>query len=161
MITLVVAMDLKNGIGKDGRLPWHLSTDLKRFKAITLGSAILMGRKTYQSIGRALPGRKNIVISSDPSFEAPGCQIVSNLEEGLQIATQYTGQEVFVIGGAQVFAQVLPCADKIHLTLVHTVADCQVFFPVLFWNQWLVVQQTYNQAGDHDQFASTYYVLVK
>lgn len=161
MITMVVAMDLENGIGKDGGLPWHLRTDLKRFKAITLGSAILMGRKTYQSIGRALPGRRNIVISSMPSFEAPGCQVVSNLEEGLQVATQYTGQEVFVIGGAQVFAQVLPRAEKIHLTLVHTVADCQVFFPVLIWNQWKVIHQTHIQSGEHDQFASTYYVLVK
>ncbi len=161
MITLVVAMDLANGIGKDGGLPWHLRTDLKRFKDITLGSAILMGRKTFRSIGKALPGRKNIVISSNPSFDAPGCQVVPNLTEGLQLATQHNAQEVFVIGGAQVFAQVLPRADKIHLTLVHTMADCQVFFPVLIWNQWSVVHQTYIQAGEHDQFASTYYVLIK
>lgn len=160
-ITLVVAMDLKNGIGRDGGLPWHLKTDLQRFKQITLGNPIVMGRKTFQSIGRALPGRENIVISSNPQFQAAGCHIVKNLEDGLQLASELTSQEIFVIGGAQVFAQVFQLAKKIHLTLVHTIADCQVFFPDLAWNAWQVVREVYNPLGEKDQFASTYYELVR
>lgn len=160
-ITLVVAMDLENGIGKDGGLPWHLKTDLQRFKHITMGHPIIMGRKTFQSIGKALPGRENIVISNTPNFLAPGCHVVKDLEIGLQLASELATQEIFVIGGAHVFAQVISRAKKIHLTLVHSITDCQVFFPPLNWNSWRAVQQAYFPVGEKDQFASTYYQLTK
>lgn len=159
MITLIVAMDLEGGIGKNGGLPWYLSTDLRRFKHITMGSAILMGRKTYQSIGKALPGRKNIIVTGNRDFEAPGVVIAMNLEEGLQSAEVDADQQIFVIGGAQVFEQTLPIAQKIHLTSVHTRAGCQVFFPSFNWTNWRAEHQEFNPAGDRDEFPSTYYVL--
>jgi dihydrofolate reductase len=165
-ISLIVAMDLESGIGKDGATPWHLRADLQRFKQITMGHAIVMGRKTYQSIGRALPGRQNIVVSRNPNFEAPGCIVVGSLEEALQVSSAQTGanvdqSEVMVIGGAQIFAQVFPQADKLYLTIVHTHADCQVFFPDIAWNTWKVLHQEYIPAGEKDQYSSTYYELMK
>lgn len=159
MITLIVAMDLEGGIGKDGGLPWYLSTDLRRFKHITMGSTILMGRKTYQSIGKALPGRKNIVVTGNRDFEAPGVVIALNLDEGLRSAEVDANQQIFVIGGAQVFELTLPRAQKIHLTIVHTRAGCQVFFPQLNWTYWRVAHQEFVPAGARDEFSSTYYVL--
>lgn len=161
MISLIVAMDLEGGIGKDGGLPWHLSTDLQRFKQITMGHAIVMGRKTYQSIGRALPGRKNVVISSNPNFEAPGCTLARNMEDGLRIAEEYQQGEIFIIGGAQVFQTVFPQASKIYLTIVNTRAGCQVFFPEFSWNDWKASFQKYFPKGEKDEFSSTYYELFK
>ncbi len=161
MISLIVAMDLEGGIGKDGGLPWHLSTDLQRFKQITMGHAIVMGRKTYQSIGRALPGRKNVVISSNPNFEAPGCTLARNMEDSLRIAEEYQQGEIFIIGGAQVFQTVFPQASKIYLTVVNTRAGCQVFFPEFSWNDWKVSFQKYFPKGEKDEFSSTYYELFR
>ena len=161
MITLIVAMDLEGGIGKNGGLPWHLSTDLRRFKQITMGSAIVMGRKTYQSIGKPLPGRKNIVITGNPDFDEPGVMLARNLVEGLKSAQMDGGQQIFVIGGAQIFEQTLPLAQKIHLTVVHTRAGCQVFFPPINWINWRVDHQEFVPAGARDEFSSTYYVLSK
>ena len=114
-ITLVVARAQNGVIGRDGGLPWHLPADLKRFKALTMGSAMVMGRTTFESLPGLLPGRRHIVITHDPDWSAPGAEVAHSIEEALELAH---GERVSVIGGANVFEQFLPLADKVELTEV-------------------------------------------
>ena len=114
-ITLVVARAQNGVIGRDGGLPWHLPADLKRFKALTMGSAMVMGRTTFESLPGLLPGRRHIVITRDPDWSAPGAEVAHSIEQALQLAH---GERVSVIGGANVFGQFLPLADKVELTEV-------------------------------------------
>jgi dihydrofolate reductase len=161
IISLLVAMDEKNGIGKDNHLPWHLSADLKRFKALTMGHHVIMGRKTYESIGRPLPGRTMVIITRSPDYQAEGCLVTHSLEEALDIARQAGETEAFVIGGGQIFAQALPLADRIYLTRVHTVSEADVFFPPLDIEDWSIQDTSGVPADDKNQFSSTYMVLQK
>lgn len=125
-ISLIVAVADNGVIGKTGAmLPWRLSGDLARFKELTLGHPIIMGRTTYESIGRALPGRQNIVITRNEDFTADGCTIVHSLEEAIRAAES---QDVFIIGGANIFAQALPLAEQIFLTRVHAQPEGDVVF---------------------------------
>ena len=113
----IIAAVARNGIiGARNAMPWHLSPDLKRFRALTLGHRVIMGRKTYQSLGKPLAGRENVVISSDPHFEAPGCRVVRSLADALAGAT--LPPPAFCIGGARLYAEALPLADEIHLTRI-------------------------------------------
>jgi dihydrofolate reductase len=127
-ISLIVAVADNSVIGRKGSmLPWHLGAELRRFKKITMGHAIIMGRTTHETIGRLLPGRRNIVISRDADYRAAeGCVVVDSVEAALRAAE--ADDEVFVIGGADVFAQTLPLADKIYLTRVHASPDGDTFF---------------------------------
>ena len=161
IVSLVVAMDQQRGIGRDGGLPWHLSTDLKRFKALTIGHHLILGRKTHESIGRPLPGRTSIVLSRALDYHPEGCQVAGSLEAALEIARQAGESEVFVIGGGQIFAQALKAAERIYLTRVHTMADCDTFFPEFDESAWQVVEQRHCPAGEKDQFPSTFEVLQK
>ena len=161
IISLLAAMDEQDGIGQDNRLPWHLSTDLKRFKALTMGHHILMGRKTYESIGRALPGRVNVIITRSPDYQAEGCVIAHSLREALSIAELAGESEAFVIGGGQIFAQTLPLADRIYLTRVHTVSEADVFFPAFDLQEWVIEASAEYPADDRNQFSSTYLILGK
>lgn len=123
-------------IGRDNQLPWHLPADLKRFKALTLGHAVIMGRRTFESIGLALPGRRNLVLSRDPEYSAPGIELFGSLTEALEGARQ--AGEVFVLGGAAVFAEALGHADRIYLTRVHAQVAGDTRFPELdprLWRQ--------------------------
>lgn len=159
IISIIVAMDEAGGIGKNGTLPWRLRTDLQRFKRITLGHSLIMGRKTFDSIGRPLPGRTNIIITRNRQFAAPGCRVTNSLKMALQIANESNEQEVFVIGGGQIFEQSLALADRIYLTCVHTISDSQVFFPPLDWARWQILEQEQTPAGEQDEFATTFYLL--
>jgi len=114
-LTIVVARAQNGVIGRDGRLPWHLPADLKRFKALTMGSAMVMGRKTFESLPGVLPGRRHIVLTRDRGWSAPGTEVAHSLEEALSMAD---GQELSVIGGAELFRLFLPLADRIELTEV-------------------------------------------
>jgi dihydrofolate reductase len=125
---LVVAVAENDAIGRANRLPWHLQADLRHFKALTIGRPILMGRKTYLSIGKALPGRTNWVLSRSPDFAPADCKVVRTLEDARSGARSES--PLMVIGGAEVFELSLPQAQRIHLTLVHTeVTDADTFFP--------------------------------
>lgn len=120
----------KRVIGKKGGLPWYIPEELKRFKEITMGHPIIMGRKTYESIGRVLPGRTNLVITHDPDFKAEGCIVAHNLDEALRLAQGKVGDnEVFIIGGGQIYAQALPLAEKLYLTYIDKEIEGDVFFP--------------------------------
>jgi len=159
--SLLVAVDEKNGIGKDGRLPWHLSADLQLFKKLSMGHHILMGRKTYESIGRLLPGRKTMILTRSDNFEAPGAILVSSLEEALELAGEAGETELLIIGGGQVFEQALPIADRIYLTRVHTDAKCQVFFPALNKSDWVELEKGYHPADEKNDHAFTFSRLEK
>lgn len=125
----VIAAIARNGvIGRDGDLPWRLPEDLRHFKRTTRGHAVIMGRKTWESIGRPLPGRTNIVVTRQAAYEAPGCSVVHSLEEGLELAWQ-TDEEPFVIGGAGLYAAALPLATRLELTEVHEEVQGDTFFP--------------------------------
>jgi len=121
-------------IGKDGQLPWHLSADLKRFKALTMGHPIIMGRKTRDSIGRALPGRHNIVVSRDEKFVANGADCVTSLRSALDLAGN--AERVFVIGGEQIYRLALPLADRIELTEIDASVAGDAWFPEIDYDQW-------------------------
>jgi dihydrofolate reductase len=161
IISLIVAMDEHRGIGKDDRLPWHLSADLRRFKAITLGHHLIMGRKTYESIGRPLPGRTSIVITRNPNFLAEGCIKAHSFQEAVRIAQDHGETEVFIIGGGQIFAQALPFAQRIYLTLVHTLVEANVFFPEFDQTAWKLSESAVIPADQNNDYPSTYMKLEK
>lgn len=120
-------------IGRDGGMPWHLPSDLKRFKALTMGKPVLMGRKTYESIGRPLPGRSNIVLTRDRGFKAPGIIVVTSLKEALAVAAKeaerLNADEISVIGGTSLFRETLPHANRIYLSEVHASPPGDTYFP--------------------------------
>ena len=139
-VALIVAVSQNNVIGRDNQLPWHLPEDLQYFKSITMGKPILMGRKTYDSIGRPLPGRTNIVITRDPNWTAEGVEVVNSLEAamtaGAEACNAVEGDEIMVIGGAQIYRDCLPMADKLYLTKVDADIQGDAFFPEIDSNQW-------------------------
>ena len=126
-ITLIAALARNGVIGVGNRMPWHISEDLRRFKALTMGHPVVMGRKTFASIGKALPGRENIVISRSRDLDAPGCRVVNTLEAALAVAGG--AAEVFVIGGAEIYGLALPLADRLELTEVDVAIDGDAHFP--------------------------------
>ncbi|HJT99096.1 MAG TPA: dihydrofolate reductase [Rhodanobacteraceae bacterium] len=133
-ISLIVALDRNFAIGRDGAMPWHLPDDLKRFKALTLGKPVLMGRKTALAIGRALPGRANLVMTRGDTAPYPGQRVVHSLDEAIRIAGD---GELAVIGGGEIFALALPRATRMHLTWIDTAADgADAFFPRFDAREW-------------------------
>ena len=134
LVSAIVATDERGGIGLGGRLPWHLPNDLKRFKALTMGKPIVMGRRTFDSIGRALPGRQNIVVSRRPDLVIDGCTVVPSFDAALAAAAG--AAEICVIGGAEIYRLALPVTGLVHLTKVHAVVDADTFFPVLDAAEW-------------------------
>jgi dihydrofolate reductase len=152
IVSLIAALEAGGGIGKDGSVPWHLSDDLKQFKRLTMGHHVLMGRKTYQSVAGKLPGRNLIVLSRDPKFGTTvSIDTVNSLEEGMQFARDADEQELFIIGGAEIFAQALPIADRFYLTRVHAEVECDTFFPPFDLDQWHVMgSQEFRDGGKND-----------
>jgi len=159
IISLLVAMDENRGIGLQGGLPWHISSDLKRFKSTTLGHHIIMGRKTWESIGKQLPGRKMVVISNDRNYYAEGCEVVHSLRNALDLARECGEDEAFVIGGGQIFAQALPLADKIYLTHVRTITPADTFFPYYDPSEWVIVRREMLPASEKDEYATEFLEL--
>jgi len=156
-VDLVVAMDRDGCIGRDGKLPWHLPEDLRRFKALTMGKPVVMGRRTFESIGRPLPGRVNIVLSRRPVWSAPGVQVARTPEEALALAGD--APEVSVIGGAAVYAAFLPRARRIHLTLVDAQVGGDVFFPRVDEAEWRVVSREDRPADARNAHPLSFRVL--
>lgn len=146
MISIIVAMGANRAIGKGNELLWHLPADFKHFKSVTMGKPILMGRKTYESIGKPLPGRKNIVITRDESFFAEGVVVVHSIDAALSEAKEH--QEVMVIGGASFYQQMLPLVDRLYVTEVHQTFVADAFFPEINSNDWRVVEQSEYAADD-------------
>jgi dihydrofolate reductase len=144
-------------IGHENRLPWHLPADLQHFKAITIGKPVLMGRKTWESIGRPLPGRTNIVITRDAGYIAEGCVVAHSLEEAVRAAGEVA--EVMVIGGAQLYREALPLADTLYLTLVHAEFQGDTRFPEWRAEQWRETGRTDHEPDDRNPHAYSFITL--
>ncbi len=151
MISIIVAASTNNVIGVQGELPWKISDDLKRFKALTMGKPIVMGRLTWESIGRALPGRQNIVITRRPGFSAEGCDVVDSPAAALAVAGD--AAEIMIIGGSQIYGLFLSKAERLHVTRVHTEIDGDAFFPTIDENEWELISSESHDASDKNQFA--------
>lgn len=134
-ISLIVAMSQNRAIGRDNKMPWHLPADLKRFRAITMNSPILMGRKTFESIGRPLDGRANLVLSHNQNYQPQGCQVFQSLESALETA-KTLGNELFIIGGATLYEMTLPLAQRLYLTQIQAKFEGDTFFPKFDLNDW-------------------------
>jgi dihydrofolate reductase len=158
-ISLIVAMASNRAIGLNNQMPWHLSADLKKFKKITMGSPILMGRKTYESIGRPLPGRTNIIISRNPSYSQPGCLVFNDINEALESCRD--AKEVFVIGGSDLYKSMLPIADTLYLTLIHKEFPGDTFFPEIDADQWVEVEREDVQDDPDVEFSYSFLKLEK
>ncbi|WP_455234718.1 type 3 dihydrofolate reductase [Thiogranum longum] len=149
-VSLVVAMAENRVIGRDNELPWRLSADLQHFKALTMGKPIIMGRKTYESIGRPLPGRICIVVTRDSSYTAEGCRVAHSVGQALETAAGY--DEVMIIGGADLYGQLLERADRLYLTLVRAEIDGDAWFPEFDAQQWREIARESHQADEKNQY---------
>lgn len=157
-ISLIAAASENNVIGRDNDLPWHLPKDLKFFRSKTSGHPIIMGRKNYESIGRSLPNRLNIVITRQAGLEIEGCEVVGSLEEAIELGKQSDQDELFVIGGGQIYEAAMPLADRIYLTRVHAHVDGDVLFPELDESEWKQLSSEEHLADDDHEHAFTFIV---
>ena len=141
MITVIAAIGKNNELGKENDLIWHLPADLKRFKKLTSGHPIIMGRNTYESIGRPLPNRITIIITRDQHYQQEGCLVASSIEEAIQLANH--DDEIFIIGGAQIYQQVMESTviDKLDITHIHASFDADVYFPEINTEHWKEIQR--------------------
>ncbi len=162
-ISIIVAMDENGGIGYENRLPWRLSTDLKRFKRLTMGHHLIMGRKTYESIGQVLPGRRMVVMTRRADMEVDGVDVVSSLAGALDLANRRGDDEAFIGGGSEIYELALPHTDRIYLTRVHADANMpiDVFFPEFDMIEWVEISSEKIEADETNQFATTYSVFEK
>lgn len=151
MISIIVAASTNNVIGAQGELPWRLSDDLKRFKQLTMGKPIVMGRRTFESIGRPLPGRQNIVITRQPGYDAAGCDVVASPAAALAAAAD--AAEAMIIGGSQVYELFLPKASRLYLTRVHVDIEGDAYFPDFDETAWHLLSSEAHEASDANDFA--------
>lgn len=158
-ISIIAAMTENRVIGRDGGMPWHLPADLKRFKALTLGKPILMGRRTWESLPGILPGRRHLVISRQPGFEAPGAETADSLEAAIMLAGDV--DEIMIIGGAQIYRQALPLATRMHLTLIHTDLAGDAFFPKYGSGDWQELAREHRDADEKNPFELSFVSLVR
>jgi dihydrofolate reductase len=159
-ISIIVAVAENNAIGKDNRLLWHLSGDLRRFKKLTTGHTLIMGRNTFLSLpGGPLPNRRHIVITDRKGETFPGCESACSIEEALKLAGDR--EECFVIGGGMVYAQFLPIAGKLYLTRVHYTFEGDTYFPEIDFSQWKAVASEKVEAGEKNEYAHTFTEYVR
>ena len=157
IVTLVAAVAENGVIGNGNRMPWHLPADLKRFKALTLGKPLLMGRRTFESIGKPLPGRRNLVLTRAADIPVPGIEVVRAVDEALARCTD--SPELMVIGGAEVYRLCLPLAQRMHLTRVHAALVGDTRFPNCDWNEWRKVERSTHAADERNAYAMTFLTL--
>lgn len=143
-------------IGRDGGMPWHLPADLRHFRAVTLDHPVIMGRRTYESIGRPLPKRRNIVVTRDAAFDAPGCELAASPDAALELAGD---TEVMLIGGGRLYAELLPRTTRIHLTVIETRLEGDTYFPELAPEEWQEVSREDHAADEDNPYAYSFRVL--
>lgn len=163
--TIVVAVSRNGIIGRDGDLPWRLSTDLKRFKALTLGKPLIMGRKTFQSIGKPLPGRPTIVITRDEGFSVEGVRSAHSLDEAIEIAAALAEQdgktEICIVGGGEIYRQAFKISDKLEVTHVETDVAGDTSFPRIDAADWLIESELDVPAGEKDNYATRFVTYLR
>lgn len=158
MLSLIVAMDQNRLIGNRNELPWHLSDDLKRFKAITLGKPVIMGRKTFESIGRPLPGRQNIVVSRKPAFKIEGCETAGTLDRAITLAAE--SAEAIIIGGVQIYQEALPLVDRMYITRIEHQFNGDAWFPPYNEAEWnLTASEIHEYRSDEIRFSYRFEIL--
>ncbi|MFJ7364004.1 dihydrofolate reductase [Peribacillus frigoritolerans] len=160
MISLMVAMDQNRVIGKNNKLPWHLPADLQYFKKVTMGHPIVMGRKTFESIGRVLPGRENVIVTRNQEFKAEGCVVLHDIAQIKMFADNHD-EEVFVIGGAEIFKEILPFTDRLYITEIHETFEGDTFFPEIDENEWDVISSNPGEIDEKNRFAHDFIILQK
>ena len=158
-LALIVAMDENRLIGNDNQLPWHLPADLAFFKRTTMGKPIIMGRKTFDSIGRPLPGRRNIVITRNPEFSAEGCEIVNDIDTALANCSDH--DELMLIGGASLYQQILTRVNSMYITRVHHCFEGDTWFPEFDLSEWKVESQQDFDADDNNQYTYSFVKYVR
>lgn len=158
-ITLIAAMANNRVIGKDNAMPWHMPADLKHFKATTLGKPIVMGRKTFESIGRALPGRRNIVVSRNPAYEAEGCDVMGSLDEAITALNH--ADEIIIMGGATLYEQAMPMADKLELTFIDLDTEGDAFFPEWNADEWDMTNLDEHCKDDNNPYDYRFMTMVR
>jgi dihydrofolate reductase len=148
VISLIAAASENSVIGKDNKLPWHLPTDMKYFKNITWGMPVIMGRKSFEALGKPLRGRSNIVITRNKNWSADGVKTVQSIDQAINLASQTDAKEIYIIGGGEIFQAAIPSADRIYLTLVHENFEGDAFFPEIKHEEWKL---TSNRDCDPDE----------
>jgi dihydrofolate reductase len=156
-LSIIAAMDKNRVIGKDGNLPWHISSDLKNFKKITMGKPILMGRKTHESIGKILPGRENIILTKKRNYSVEGCIVKNNLDEVLSNFKKVS--ELIVMGGATLYEQTLDKAEKLYITEVRACIEGDIFFPEYDPDQWVEISRNSFEADENNEYDYSFTVL--
>ena len=156
-LSIIAAMDKNRVIGKDGNLPWHISSDLKNFKKITMGKPILMGRKTHESIGKILPGRENIILTKKRNYSVEGCIVKNNLDEVLSNFKKVS--ELIVMGGATLYEQTLDKAEKLYITEVRACIEGDIFFPEYDPDQWVEISRNSFEADENNEYDYNFTVL--
>lgn len=160
MLTIIAAASENNALGKDNDLVWHLPNDFKRFKALTTGHHIIMGRKTFESFPKPLPNRTHIIITRQKDYAVPeGCIVVSSLKKAIELCP--TNKESFIIGGGQIYKQSIDDADKIELTRVHTCIDADTFFPEIEAKKWELIKEEFHPKDEKHQYDFTYLTYIK
>ena len=152
IVTLIAAIDENNGIGKDNQLPWNLPADMKRFKALTTGHNVVMGRKSYESMGKALKDRVNIVITKNPAYVLPDAQVVSSLSAAIQLAKENEETETWILGGGEIFEEAIKTADNMEITHIHHSFECDTFFPEIHENEWRIAQKEDHQPDEKNKY---------
>lgn len=162
-LSLIVAAAENGVIGRDNKLPWHLPEDLKYFKRVTMGKPIVMGRKTFESIGRPLPGRTNIVITRNPDWQAEGVRALPTVEAALELAEEIAlidgAEELMVIGGAEIYRAALPLADRLYLTEVHAQVSGDALLPDIDWSCWRELGRERHAASDSNPYDYSFVVF--
>jgi dihydrofolate reductase len=161
IISIIAAMDRRRGIGVDNKLPWRLSADLKRFRELTMGHHVIVGRKTFESIGRPLPGRRMIVVTRDRNYKAEGCDLAHSVEDATRMARERGESEVFICGGAEIYAQSIEVADRMYLTFVDAEVEADTFFPQFDESEWVERESFYQPADEMNQYPFTFRELVR
>lgn len=159
VLSAIAAAGENRVIGKDNKMPWHLPADLKHFKTLTSGHPVLMGRKTYESIGKPLPNRTNIIMTRDMNYSAPDCIIVTSVETAVSMASELDMDEIFVIGGAEVYRQLLPQIQRVYLTEIHHQFEGDAYFPELNTQEWKEVSRERHAADEKNQYEYSFVVL--
>lgn len=157
ILSIIVAFDHNRLIGRDNGLPWRLSFDLQRFKRLTTGHAVVMGRKTHESIGRPLPNRLNVVVTRQAAYRAEGCTVVHSLDDALEACRDQ--EEVFIIGGASIYAEAMPLANRLYLTRVDAALEGDAWFPELDLSGWTCISSERVPADERNEYAAVYEVL--
>lgn len=157
-ISIIVAMDLGAGIGIDNRIPWRLPSDLKRFRDLTMGHHLVVGRRTFESIGRVLPGRRMVILSRDPASRIEQCAVVNSLSRAIEIARDAGETELFIGGGAEIYRLALPLSTRIYLTRVEATLPADTFFPAWDRCQWTETLVSTHPADERDEYGSTFLI---